>query len=347
MSSDSPDSKRTNDSSLDSTRSRVVPINPKDLATGGGNNNQVARVSVPSVELESSPWNNNADLEAATERRLQLLSRAVVSANNDMPFTVSLDQQTAPDQTAIREKFAGEKTANEEAYLADSKADSKAEPSAATTSAGGQSARVPDRVQPFWEDHDGQQTGHRLDGVADSILEQFPIQQPRVILFAGLESETTLDEVAAEVARLLACRRVGKILLVDANVGTSALSKSAGALDSAGLMEAITGREPWQAHLQTGASSGLEFLPIGQVSDDGLDQNHTERVLESMRSHYQFTCIAVGNFDGGLTPRLASYSDGSFLLVDMSKANKNLAKRAVEQLNATAGRVLGCIALNE
>jgi Mrp family chromosome partitioning ATPase len=341
MSNDSPISKPPDDSDLDSIRSCVVPIDSSDGSSAGKangkangkTNGQIMRVSVPDVESDGSPWNNVAELKAATEERLRLLSRVVVLADNGNPFSASLPASPTPNAETKKENNRS--------------ADINAKPSAEATLANAHSASLAEDVRPFWEDEPSKPSGNRLDGVVDSILEQFPIQEPRVILFAGLSNEAALDQVAAEVARLLARRRIGKILLVDANSGTSALSQSAGALDSAGLLEAIAGREPWQAHLQTGASSGLEFLPIGRMSEFEFNNIDSEKVFSTMRSHYQFTCVSVGNFDTALASLLTNQSDGSFLLVDMSKANKTMAKQAVEKLNTAVSRVLGCIALDE
>lgn len=331
MRNNSSSSDHSDGSNPSQFESFVVPSSDRSNPVVSNVSNNVERVSVPDVQIESSPWNNAAELEAASEQRLRLLSRAVASASGGS-IDSAMRSQSGVDAGALNSQSAPQATIPEIVQAAE---------------CGLPSGDVSAEVRPFWEEHEDGRTESRLSGIVDSILEYFPIQQPRAIVFAGMQNETALDEIAAEVAQLLARRRVGKILLVDANVGTAALSQSAGASESAGLLEAIENMEPWQAHLQTGASSGLEFLPLGRSRAGSLSTESIGNLLQTVRPHYQFTCFSVGDFDAGLAPMFANECDGSFLLVDMVKASKTVARKAVAQLKSATGEFLGCIALNE
>jgi Mrp family chromosome partitioning ATPase len=291
------------------------------------NGNRIQQVSIPNIGTEPSSWPTSAELETATEERLRLLSRAVASDGIERALGQSLasqDQQKLHGRPTVKNNNA--LTATNEAFSNSNKQNN---------------------VRPFWqEDHAGG-LERRLKGVVDSILEQYPIVQPRSIIFTGIKNENLLDEITAEVARLLARRRIGRILLIDANIQTGALSHAAGAESSAGLLEAIHGVETWQTHLQTGAPSGLEFLPLGQPQRRQIRPSIVGDMLKAMAPYYQFTCVSVGNYNSEMATVFANQSDGSFLLIDMLNASQTIAQKAVDQLNSANSKLLGCIGLDE
>ena len=93
----------------------------------------------------------------------------------------------------------------------------------------------------------------KVDGLIDSILTQFPLSHPVTLVFVGCKTDAETDAVTADVAQRLTERRVGKVLLVDANPNSQTLSNELNLAKSEGIGDVICGDKPWQYFAPNGA----------------------------------------------------------------------------------------------
>ena len=186
----------------------------------------------------------------------------------------------------------------------------------------------------------------KLDGLIDSILAKFPLNQPVTLAFIGCKTDAETDRVTADVARRLAERRVGKVLLVDASPNSQMLSSELGLGNSEGIGNILCDDQPWESLLQAGHTDGLDFLPYGNINTAKTLRSNTQKFLVDTKLSYQFICVSAGLNDKPLSKTFCNAADGIYLLVDLVQLTHLEAKAAADQLMSKNLPLVGCIALD-
>lgn len=186
----------------------------------------------------------------------------------------------------------------------------------------------------------------KIERLIDSILQKFPLGESVAIVFTGCKTDAETDKVTADVARHLAERRVGKVLLVDANPNSQQLSSQLCLENSAGLGNVVCDDQPWQQVLQAGSVSGLDFLPYGNVSTSKTMRSQTSNFLENAKPYYQFICVSTGRNDTPLSQSFTNAADGIYLLLDLTQVSQTEAKVAADKLKLNNQTLVGCIVLD-
>ena len=186
----------------------------------------------------------------------------------------------------------------------------------------------------------------KIDGLINAILAKFPLSQPVTLTFIGCTTDAETDTVTADVARRLVERRVGKVLLIDANPNSQTLSKDMGLADSEGVGNVICDEQPWQSLIQSGQTNDLDFLPYGNINTAKTLRSRTQNFLADAKLEYQFVCVSAGLNNKPLSNSFCNAADGIYLLVDLVQLTHLEAKAATDRLLLKNLPLVGCIALD-
>lgn len=186
----------------------------------------------------------------------------------------------------------------------------------------------------------------KVDHLIDSILQKFPLSHPVTIVFVSCKTDRETDKVSADVAQRLTERRVGKVLLVDSNPNSKSLTSNLGLSESAGIGNVVCDDQPWQNLLQAGATSGLDFLPYGNVNTAKTLRSRTAEFLEGTKEVYQFICVSVGLNESPIAKSFCNAADGIYLLIDLNQISHTEAKAAADKFKLNNQPLVGCIALD-
>ena len=186
----------------------------------------------------------------------------------------------------------------------------------------------------------------KVDGLVNSVLQKFPLNNPVTIAFASCKTDGETDKITADVASRLADRQVGKILLVDANPNSQTLSESFSLNESAGIGNVVCDDASWQSLVQPGATSGLDFLPYGTANTAKTLRHRTAEFLKQTKEVYQFICVSVGLNESAIAKSISDAADGIYLLVDLNRTSHLEAKAAADKFKVNNQPLIGCIALD-
>ena len=185
---------------------------------------------------------------------------------------------------------------------------------------------------------------HSLDGVVDSILSRTTKGKPTLVLFVGTSDNQHVDSTAANTSELLAKRRCGTVLLVDANGENPVLSQSAGQHGQPGLIDAILGPTDVPSLIKKGSSSGVDFLGYGsRPLTHSKYQQEARSIASEWISNYDYVCISAGASQSVDAQLWSDICDGVYLLVSQKNDHATLARSAVAELRSSGAKLLGCV----
>ena len=186
----------------------------------------------------------------------------------------------------------------------------------------------------------------KVDGLIDSILQKFPPGDPVTITFVGCKTDGETDKVTADVAHRLADRQGGKVLLIDSNPSSRALTKNRNATGSEGVGNVLCDNEPrWQDLVQMDLTNELDFLPYGNVKTAKILRSRTAEFLEHTKEIYQFICVSVGLNESPIAKSFCNAADGIYLLIDLNQTTHTEAKVVADKFKLNNQPLVGCIAL--
>jgi hypothetical protein len=183
-----------------------------------------------------------------------------------------------------------------------------------------------------------------VEKIARSIVERYPVGNPGLVVFAGLEANSMIDETCARVATSLSERKIGRALLIDADTQGQALTIASGVAGQAGVTDIVAGEIEWKNAVFGGSATGLDF--IGAGSGQELGQHSTpllRQLVVGLKNEYQFICVSVGDSGQISSQFWNDVGDGTYLLVSLKNSNQLRAKAAVSELRLSGGRLLGCV----
>ncbi len=180
--------------------------------------------------------------------------------------------------------------------------------------------------------------------LVDSILERFPLAAPAVLLFVGPEENPHVDETCARVAAEISSRKVGNVLLVDADIDGQRLTRASGMLGQEGFAECINRNLPWRETVVSRDGASFGFLPAGACP---MDRWNAKQLLVNsaaeMKQDFQFVCVSGGSAHSAQARLWYDICDGSYLVVSLKSTNETMAKSSVNEMRAAGARLLGCV----
>lgn len=183
-----------------------------------------------------------------------------------------------------------------------------------------------------------------VEKIARSIVERYPLGNPGLVVFAGPEANSLIDETCARVATSLSERTNGRALLIDADNKGQALTIASGVAGQPGVSDVVAGGVDWKSTVFGGSATGLDFIGAGSRQDLG---EHAKPLLRQLvvglKREYQFICVSAGASSELSSQCWNDVGDGTYLLVSLKNSNQSLAKAAVSELRVSGGRLLGCV----
>ena len=186
--------------------------------------------------------------------------------------------------------------------------------------------------------------GQAVEKIVRSIVERYPVGNPGVVVFTGPESNSLIDEICARVAASLSERKIGRALLIDADIKSQALTIASGVAGQAGVADVIAHGVAWKSAVFSGSTPGLDFMGAGS-RQELLEQATPllRQLVVGLKKEYQFICVSAGKSSELSAQFWNDVGDGTYLMVSLKNSNQSRAKAAVSALRVSGGRLLGCV----
>jgi Mrp family chromosome partitioning ATPase len=167
------------------------------------------------------------------------------------------------------------------------------------------------------------------------------------LLFTGVGTQSTADEMLAHVAAALA-EAQDDVLLVDADFARSGLSKGLGCGQAMGLAEVVSQRHDWRELLVATASEHLYLLPAGQLglSNPAAAADELAKLLEQAERQFHSVLVDGGAAGDLISQALARLCDATYFVIRLGSTDAPEAQSALERYRSLGARVLGCVATN-
>ena len=179
-----------------------------------------------------------------------------------------------------------------------------------------------------------------------SILDNFPLGPSSVLLIADIDGDKSGSEVANLVARELAAKSIGRILLVDSHFEQRALTQDLAPGSELGIADVISMNRGLDQVLCESDKPNLDFLPAGTpIMCRRRDQQHKKvaEITRKLKSDYQFTVISVGSAFEHAAKVWAKHSEATYVTVSMNQSNRTVAQTGVRELQKHGARLMGCV----
>lgn len=173
-------------------------------------------------------------------------------------------------------------------------------------------------------------------------------RQGYVLGIASVRSGEGKTTVAANLAALMAASG-RSVLLVDADIRTSGLSRMLGQSMGVGLREVISGRAVWQNALRHEATTGLHVLPSTFAPDDPVAGEMAaapefRNILNDARQHYDLTIIDLAPLGPVSDARaLQSVLDGVVIVLEWGRMHKDLLRTTLSADPLLYEKILGTV----
>jgi Mrp family chromosome partitioning ATPase len=164
------------------------------------------------------------------------------------------------------------------------------------------------------------------------------------VVFAGMDRGNGCSRVSAGTASLLA-KNGGPVCLVEANIRTPSLSGLFGERSGAGLVEALTSREPVRSFLRP-VEDQLWLLPAGSVPAGFsllIAQEWLKRRLEELREIFAYIIVDAPSVTSLETSLLGRMSSGVVLVLEAERTRRDSAAAAANQLRSSEVEILGAV----
>ncbi|RLB58911.1 MAG: capsular biosynthesis protein [Deltaproteobacteria bacterium] len=182
--------------------------------------------------------------------------------------------------------------------------------------------------------------------VRTNILFMSPEKSARRILITSAGPQEGKSTVVINLGITMA-QSGSRVLLVDTDMRRPRLHKSFGMVRGQGLTTAILGEAEVEEMVRTTDVAGLDILPCGPIPPNPTELFHTERfaqLLEELDRKYDRLMFDSPPVMMVADPLILSHSmDGVLLVVKGGSTSRDLASRALRQLQDVNARILGVV----
>jgi capsular exopolysaccharide synthesis family protein len=170
---------------------------------------------------------------------------------------------------------------------------------------------------------------------------------PRAIVFASTEAGSGCTWVCANVAKVLAASTAGSVCVVDANLRDPGLHTQFGVQNTGGLSESLRQLSPIRSYVMQLSRPNL-FLISGGTSEDGepaqIASDRMRLRVAELRQEFDFVLIDASAMSlGNDAIALSAMADGAVLVLKANTSRRELARKAVQDLQAGNAKVLGAV----
>ena len=213
------------------------------------------------------------------------------------------------------------------------------EPQVATTVA---SSRESFACKPILEMDDS--VKHEINKLVQTLF--LSAQATRRVVLSGTETGSGCTWMIANIADTLASQGRGSVCVVDCNFRSPGLHLQFGAANLQGLTAALQEWGPVRDYTQQ-LSQNLWLLSCGSASETAQTMLGSDRMrsrLEDLRSSFDYVLIDAGSMSSGNDAiLLGGLSDGVVLVLKANSSRREVARKAVQELQTANVRVLGAV----
>jgi capsular exopolysaccharide synthesis family protein len=173
------------------------------------------------------------------------------------------------------------------------------------------------------------------------------VDNPRVVVFAGIDHGNGCSQICAQTARILADNVSGSICLLDANLRTPSLPNIFGVTNHHGLTDALMQADSVRSYTKPLTPSNLWLLSCGSMpagSANMLTSGRMKDRVNELRKEFDYVLIdapPLNEYSDAIA--LGQISDGLVLVLEANATRRESALRIAETLRATQIRVLGAV----
>ena len=171
----------------------------------------------------------------------------------------------------------------------------------------------------------------------------------KTTLFCDAEGSKENAAVVANLGIYASQKIENKVLIIDADLRSSALSEIFNLSGAPGLADILEGGTSFENAVQN-MGSNLSFLPAGKTELNPvalLDSSIMSDIIKKAKGHYDIIyvhCADLKNYTEGVI--LSSISDGFVFLVNEGKIKQQIVKRAIDPITMKDIKILGVIINN-
>jgi Mrp family chromosome partitioning ATPase len=283
-------------------------------------------VDMPSDEAFSNLTDSETDLMHAALREQARGSDADAS-NNASPFVMFAGEQeasVAPTPPAPAPALSTPKS-SKQAGAATPPLESPATPSV---------VHWPFMETPLQrEDH---------DRLARQVVDQLPRSLPASLMLVGAGRHGTRLPAVLGLARALAERDEGRILLIDADATQREITRRLAMSRTPGLFDLLGSGKTQQLATTPTDFEGLDFLPLGgrktRVTSEAL-----RTLLAELKRKYRFVILETGGASAPLGDLCAQVTDAVYMLVELGMTTREDARKTARRLRQGGACLRGVV----
>ncbi|MGC2722103.1 MAG: CpsD/CapB family tyrosine-protein kinase [Candidatus Acidiferrales bacterium] len=172
-------------------------------------------------------------------------------------------------------------------------------------------------------------------------------ENPRVVVFAGVDHGNGCSQICAQTARILADNVQGTVCLLDANLRTPSLPDIFGVTNHHGLTDALLQEDSVKNYAKPLTPSNLWLLSCGSLpagSSFMLTSARMKARVNELRKEFDYVLVdapPLNDYSDALA--LGQISDGLVLVLEANATRRESAVRIADTLRASQIRVLGAV----
>jgi len=185
--------------------------------------------------------------------------------------------------------------------------------------------------------------------LSDNIYLKMRDQQLKSILITDSDDSQDTPYIVANIAMYLSQYEGHKVLLVDLNLRSQALSETFSISSNGNLIDVLEERIPFEDAVND-IGSNLHILPASKpaVNPIGfLESNNLTGLINSVRDNYDLIimyCADLQNYKDAII--LSSYADCTIIVMNEGKTHKRVSKYLIQPLQQKKVNLIGTILNN-
>ncbi len=172
-------------------------------------------------------------------------------------------------------------------------------------------------------------------------------ENPRVVVFAGIDHGNGCSQICAQTARILADNVQGSVCLLDANLRTPSLPNIFGVTNHHGLTDALMEADSVRSYAKPLTPSNLWLLSCGSMpagSSNMLTSARMKDRIAELRREFDYVLVdapPLNEYSDAIA--LGQLADGLVLVLEANATRRESALRIADTLRATQIRVFGAV----
>lgn len=186
--------------------------------------------------------------------------------------------------------------------------------------------------------------------IAKLVLNLFLLpgaQNPRHVVFAGVESGAGCSWMCARVGEILASQIKGSVCVVDCNLRSPGLHEQFAVNNHFGLSDSLLQSNPVRQYVQQLSRKNLWLLSCGSAIENWQEKVASDRLefrLEELRAAFDYVLMDVAPMNAcndGIV--LGGPADGIVLVLKANSTRRETTQKALQELKAANIRTLGAV----